>query len=260
MLPGVFKATKKDGTEYFRSSFTYNNKHISLGSFSTEWEAHTAYAEANNIMTSHCTIENYSSVFSISFEKYVLLVNFRDNGMYCKTPIYLKKKHFYYYFAPKDYLIFDIDDLFYYSSHKITRRKGHLFVADYGMQVNILSRYGIKNYAVAGKDYLFINGNPSDFRYENITVINKYTGVSLQTKDFIEQFKSKIHIHGDFTIGVYASEIEAAIAYNKAIDILKKKGITKNFSPNYIEGLSPRKYAEIYSETKVAKKIREFSV
>ena len=260
MLPGVFKATKKDGTEYFRSSFTYNNKHISLGSFPTEWEAHTAYAEALNIMNSHCTIENYSSVFSIPFEKYVLLVNFRDNGMYFKTPIYLKKKYFYYYFAPKDYLIFDTDDLFYYSSHKITRRKGHLFVADYGMQVNILSRYGIKNYAVAGKDYLFINGNSCDFRYENITIINQYNGVAVQFKDGQEIFKAKIHIHGDYIIGTYASEIEAAIAYNKAIDMLKKKGITKNFSPNYIEGLSPRKYAEIYSETKIAKKICEFSV
>ena len=91
MLPGVFKATKKDGTVYYRSSFTYQNKHISLGSFPTEWTAHTAYAEASNIMSSSCSIQDYSDVFTISFEKYVILVNFRDNEMYFKTPIYLKQ-------------------------------------------------------------------------------------------------------------------------------------------------------------------------
>lgn len=260
MLPGVFKATKKDGTVYYRSSFTYQNKHISLGSFPTEWAAHTAYAEASNIMSSSCAVKDYSDVFTISFEKYVILVNFRDNGMYFKTPIYLKQKYFYYYFSKKDYLIFDTDDLFYYSSHKIMRRKGHLFVADYGMQVNILSRYGIKNYAVPGKDYIFINGDTSDYRYGNITIINKYQGVSLEAKDGTEKFKAKIHIHGDFLVGIYPSETEAAIAYNKAVDILKKKGLKKEFTTNYIEGLSPRKYVEIYSELKIAKKIREFEI
>lgn len=40
------------------------------------------------------------------------------------------------------------------------RRGGHLFVADYGMQVNILNRYGIKNYAVKDKDYIFVMVTP----------------------------------------------------------------------------------------------------
>ena len=30
------KATKKDGSEYYRGNITYNSKHISLGSFETE--------------------------------------------------------------------------------------------------------------------------------------------------------------------------------------------------------------------------------
>ena len=34
-----------------------------------------------------------------------------------------------------------------------------------------------------------------------------------------------------------------AIAYNKAIDILKKKGVNKSYTPNYIDGLSPSTYA-----------------
>ena len=89
------------------------------------------------------------------FWKWVILINFRDNGIYFGTPIYARTKFFYYYLSPTYVLKFDIDDLFYYSSRKIMKRNGHLFVADYGMQVNILNRYGIRNFAVPGKDYIF---------------------------------------------------------------------------------------------------------
>ncbi len=39
MKKGVYAATKKDGTQYYRSSITFKSKHISLGSFPTETEA-----------------------------------------------------------------------------------------------------------------------------------------------------------------------------------------------------------------------------
>ena len=39
MPAGVYTAYKKDGTVYYRSSITHKNKHISLGSFSSENEA-----------------------------------------------------------------------------------------------------------------------------------------------------------------------------------------------------------------------------
>lgn len=45
MLSGAFSAKTKDGTIYYRSSLTYKRKHISLGSFPTEEEAHLAYKE-----------------------------------------------------------------------------------------------------------------------------------------------------------------------------------------------------------------------
>ena len=51
MLPGVFQAQKKDGTIYFRSSFTFKNKHISLGSYPNELQASRAYREACLIMS-----------------------------------------------------------------------------------------------------------------------------------------------------------------------------------------------------------------
>ena len=37
---GVYEAISKNGTIYYRASLTYRNKHISLGSFETEQEAH----------------------------------------------------------------------------------------------------------------------------------------------------------------------------------------------------------------------------
>ena len=43
MKKGVFAAVKKDGSVYYRASITFRCKHISLGSFTSEAEAHGAY-------------------------------------------------------------------------------------------------------------------------------------------------------------------------------------------------------------------------
>ena len=170
-LPGSFQATKKDGSIYYRSSITYKNKHISLGSFSTDNEAHFAYVKASQLISDlQITLDDYTKDSPLPFEKWVVLINFRDNGIYFSTPIYVRPKFFYYYLNHKTRFVFDIDDLFFYSSHKISHRGGHYFVADYGMQLNIHSRYGIKNYAVLDKDYRFINGDIYDYRYENIEI------------------------------------------------------------------------------------------
>ena len=58
MKPGVFIAKKKDGTIYYRSSITYKNKHISLGSFDTEDQAHQTYNEASMILYSSLTLDD----------------------------------------------------------------------------------------------------------------------------------------------------------------------------------------------------------
>lgn len=252
-LPGVYMATKKNGTPYYRCSLTYHKKHISLGSFNEALEAHSAYLEGLSILENkHITLEDYSSTHLLSFEKWVCLINFRDNGLYFHTPIYLFKKFFYYYFSLEDYLIFDTDDLFYYSSHKIMRRKGHLFVADYGMQVNIMNRYGIKNYARLDIDYLHINGDTSDYRYENIEILNSYYGVTAVIKKGKRLFKSAINVNGTIVIGYYETALFAAIAYNKAIDILKKRGSSKMYTENYIDELPPKDYAKIYTQLAIS--------
>ncbi len=260
-MKGVFTAQKKDGTVYYRASITYRKKHISLGSFDTMAAANAAYTEADRLLNrDRLTISQYRDTSPLPFEKWVILINFRDNGIYFGTPIYARPKFFYYYLSPVDVLKFDIDDLFYYAKRKIMKRSGHLFVADYGMQVNILNRYGIRSFAVAGKDYLFLNDDDTDFRHENLAIINRYQGVSEVFYKGKKRYRARINVPGYYVIGHYHSEIYAAIAYNKAIDVLKKRGVQKNYTPNYIDGLSPSLYADIYSHLKISDKIMNYGM
>lgn len=268
-LPGVYPAKRKDSTEYFRSSITYRNKHISLGSFNDEESAHRAYTEASALLESdEYTLDSYSSSNNVlSFEKWVILCNFRDNGVYIGNPIYLRPRLVYYYFAPHDFFLFSIEDLFYYSAHKIQRRGGHYFVADYGSQVSLFSRYGIKSHAVEGRDYIFLNGNSQDWQYGNIKVLNSYHGVIADVPSVSQTgavsahqtYSARIHVNGYLKIGTYDSAIEAAIAYNKAADILKNAGISKQYATNYIDGLSAKAYADIYSQVSVSQNIISMS-
>ena len=118
--------------------------------------------------------------------------------MYIKTPIYLRPNYLSYYFSKNEEYKFDIDDLFFYSQHKILRRGGRLFVNEYGMQTSIFSRYGIPSHGVPGRDFTFAN--------------------------------------------------------NKAVDLAKRHGIAKNFPENYVEELSAKEYAELYTKIKISKK------
>ena len=259
-LTGVSVTKKKDHSVYYRASITFRKKHISLGSFGDAQTAHRAYEDAR-MAAEHAdlSIGDYPTCSPLAFGKWVSLVNFRDNGIYFPTPIYLKKKFFLYYMEPAQALKFDIDDLFYYSTKKIMRRGGHLFVNDYGMQFSILNRYGVKNYAVPGKDYRFINGDSTDFRYENIEILNRFHGITRIPRSTGGSqgfcYKVRIHVRSNYVVGTYDTEEEAAIAYNKAADVLKKNGINRNFPLNYIEGLSPAAYADIYSRLKLSPKI-----
>lgn len=266
VLQGVYVQTKKDGTVYYRASLTYLSKHISLGSFDSEQAAFAAYELGKRILSDRESfeatgiedIENYVQHGSaVSFDKWVLLVNLRDNGIYCRNPIYLQNKYFLYYLDPDTPLKFDTDDLFYYMNHKIMRRGGHLFVADYGMQVNIASRYGIKNFGVSGRDYLFVNGDRHDFRYGNIEIINRYHGVTKDEYRGQTRYTSRIHVNGDTIIGRYTTEQEAAVAYNKAVALLHSKGIKKDFPINYTEELNEVEYAKIYNRIHISKGLRK---
>lgn len=258
---GIFAATKKDNSIYYRVSITYRGKHISLGSFDTEQQAADCYEFARNLLHGNrYTCGDYHKDFPLSFEKWIVLLNFRDNRIYFKTPIYLRPTHFQYYLTPERILIFDKDDLFYYASHKIMVRGNHLFVSDYGLQVNIMNRYDIMSYAVPGRDYDFANGNENDFRYSNIIIHNRYRGVRMKETGTSKKYEAYIHINGTVKIGIYDSKEQAAIAYNKAIDLLAKQKFPRRFTPNYIEELSPKDYAAIYSELKINPRIIHLTV
>lgn len=261
MATGVYEAYTKDHTRYYRASIHYRSKHISLGSFPTFEAANAVYVQARALLddTAAALPDAFLQYDQIPFEKTVILLNFRDSGMYLGTPIYLQSQHFFiYYLSPDTELKFDNDDLFYYSSHKILQRGGHLYTNDYGMQVSLLSRYGIKNYAVAGTDFEFVNGDHHDFRYANIRNINPYYGVSRQDQGGRISYLTRIHINGNYQIGIFASERDAAIAYNKAVDLAKAAGINRNYPMNYIAGLSASDYADIYTHIKVSKGYRQY--
>lgn len=255
-LPGVYETTLKNGTVSYRASITCQKKHISLGSFSEEKVAHEAYILACSLLSDHTrNLLDYRHNSPLSFEKWVALINLRDNGIYFATPIYLMKSYFLYYLEPELELKFDLDDLFYYASHKIMRRGSHLFVADYGMQVTLSSRYGIKNYAVPGKDVEFINGDPYDYRYENIRILNNYHGVSVVQKKNTIKYKARLHIRSYYLIGYYDSAVEAAVAYNKAVDVLKEKYPAKQYEQNYITECSASEYTALYRRVQISSKI-----
>lgn len=253
---GVFMAKKKDGTLYYRSSITYRQKHISLGSYDTAKKAGDAYEEARTLLDDP-DIRFLSSghPHTLSFEKYVILMNFRDNGYYFRNPIYAYAKYFLYYLSPSEVLKFDTDDLFYYASHKIMKRGGHLFLSDYGMQVSLLSRYGIRPYAVADRDYRFINGDPLDYRYENIEILSRYHGVRVILRPGSIRYKTILHIKSSYVVGTYDTQEEAAVAYNKAADILKKNGFRRQFLQNYVETLSTEAYASLYKKIHISNTI-----
>ncbi len=266
MPAGVYTAQKKDGTVYYRSSVTYKNKHISLGSFDCADDANKAYLEACDILSSplkyrvnselHTT--SYSPELKIPFEKFIILINFRDSGIYIKTPIYLCQSCFLYFINEKTALIFNTDDLFYYSNHKIMARGGYYFVNDFGMQTSILSRYGIRAHSVKGRDYIFRNGDTCDYRYENILVVNRYRGVEKTENKGKIQYRASIHIRGIYRLGLYDSEIQAAIAYNKAVDMLSEFSSVK-YEKNFIEDISSIQYASIYNKIKLSGNFRKYA-
>lgn len=258
-LAGVYTDTKKDGTPNYRAGITYHGKHISLGSYETMQMASKAYEYAKKLLENEkITVNKYRETCPLNFEKFVVLINLRDNNMYLSTPIILSKKFFYYYLSQNDVCKFDLDDLFYFSSHKIMRRGNHLFVADYGMQVSVNERFGIRGFAVEGRDYKFLNGDILDYRRENIEIINSYFGVRRETRKGKTAYKAVIHIKSDFVVGHYLTETTAAIAYNKAADTLRKNGVNKKFPQNYIEGISQKDYADLYTSIVISEKITDY--
>lgn len=253
---GVYITKKKDGTNSYRVSLTYRRKHISLGSYEDYATANAVYLDGRKILDSGTYMpEDYSSTMKIPHEKYIILANFRNNGIYFPTPIYLRKQYFEYYLTQQTILKFDRDDLFFYASHKIGQKGGYLFVSNYGSQYKILSRYGIKPFAVYERDYVMVNGDKYDYRYSNIRILNQYMGVMEKEENGTLYYETVIHINGNYIVGRYPTEIEAAVAYNKAVDTLHMSGFTKAYIKNYIVTLDTAQYLRLYETISISKKL-----
>ena len=100
-MEGVYESKLKNGETYYRSSLTFRRKHISLGSYHDPLLAHLAYRTASGIIApgSDITIDAYKSTSVLPFEKWVILINFRDNNIYLGNPIYVFPKYFLYYLS-----------------------------------------------------------------------------------------------------------------------------------------------------------------
>ena len=73
------------------------------------------------------------------------------------------------------------------------------------------------------------------------------------------KYECVIHVRGNYIVGRYSDEITAAIAYNKAVDILAAKGFKRNYSKNYIQSLSSEEYLEKYDKIEISRRIMDFT-
>jgi ATP-dependent Clp protease adapter protein ClpS len=272
-MHGAYLWKDKSGKIWYRSKISHKGVSVSLGSFKSKSEAGAAFEEAARLYDSDISIdrvllsdgqrkahrdENGFRDCFLSGSKVVSIINHRDHNIYIKTPIYIRSTYFSYYLGDGTELKFDMDELFFYSSHRILKRGGSLYINDFGMQVRLLDRYGIHSFSVAGRDYEFQDGDPCNLRSANILVINPYFGVQKKKAGSIYYYECSIHLNGDYLIGRFKDEVTAATAYNKAVDYARDHGMKKQFTENYIEGLSPRRYADIYTSVELPQNFISF--
>ena len=239
----------------YKLYFVYNKEKIYLGSYASYEKAQEILAEAEALMQDpHHLIPDFSK-YKMDYKKVISLCNFRDNKKYIKNPIYIYTNYFHYYLSKDCILTFDLKELFYFSTYKIHKRGNYLYTQDNVSQKSILSRFGILNHSVVGKDYFFKNNDPYDFRKENLEIIKSYKGVTKKEKADGDIYIASIYIDSNLIIGYYASEIEAAIAYNKAIDLISDHTPQKLFTPNLIPYLTSDEYQSIYSSITVSPRL-----
>ncbi len=240
----------------FKVYFLYHTHKIYLGSFPSLEAAEDILKEAEQTMMLPSGPPDFSGT-TLNYKKLVCLCNLRDNHTYIKNPIYLFPTYFSYYLSKDIILLFDLKDLFFFSTYKIYKRGNYLYTQDHISQQNILSRFHIQNHSVLGKDYYFKNNNCYDFRRENLIIINPYKGVSKKEKGSSTLYITSIYTTKNVILGHYHSEVEAAIAYNKAIDLLKAHGIEKDYVPNSIPFLTKNEYEEIYNRLSISPTLLE---
>ncbi|PHV71238.1 hypothetical protein CS063_05980 [Sporanaerobium hydrogeniformans] len=241
----------QNGQTVYRLYFVHHAKKLYLGYYKTESDAQAALKEAQTIMQGNFSLLDYTPYY-IPFKKYISLCNFRDNKVYIKNPIYIYPRYFCYFLSPSLKLTFDMKELMYFSSYKIFKRGNYIYTQDAITQQSILSRFGIPPHSVMGVDYRFKNEDCYDFRAENLEIFNSYKGVSKEEAHGQIFYSARIFVKHNLIIGHYQTELEAAIAYNKAIDLLKSKGFTRDYIKNEIAYLTLPEYKEIYDRLSIS--------
>lgn len=237
----------------YRVYYLHQSKKIYIGLYNDLEKATHAYDLASRLLNNPIPLEACDDQI-IDFKKCVSLINFRENGIYFNNPIYVYPTYFDYYFSVDCKYTFDLKDLFFLTHNKLCQRGNYLYVTLHSRQENLLRRFGILNHASEGKDYIFKNGNPSDFRRENLHLLNHYIGVSFGKKHGKPTYTSKILFNNYITIGHYDSELEAAIAYNKAVDLLASKCTDSKFIKNDIPYLTRSEYQSLYERIVLSKR------
>ena len=83
-------------------------------------------------------------------------------------------------------------------------------------------------------------------------------GVTQKHQDNQVFYECVIHIRGNVLVGRYPDKVSAAIAYNKAVDILSTQGIQKKYIKNYINSYSAEEYHNAYQKIKISKKLTDY--
>jgi hypothetical protein len=255
-MPYIYPITKNNQITY-RVYYPYYKKKIYLGLYKDLASATHAYDYVDQIMHSQknlATCVQTSKAF-ISFHKLIILLNYRDTKLYFNKPIYLDGYFFSYYLDENTKLIFDKEDLFFFSTHTLGKRGGYLYVENGISQTSLLSRFGIPNYSKVGKDYFFKNENPLDFRRENLIVNNTFIGVSKEIKYKKEVYVARITLKNTLIIGYYETATQAAIAYNKAAMLLMDKNPKKQYTLNTLDYLTASEYSQIYESVAVSPRL-----
>lgn len=166
----------QNNTTRYKVYFLCQSKKIYLGLYTTLADAEATLLEAKRLIQESLDIA-YANYKFIDYKKYISLCNFRDRKVYIKNPIYIYDNYFNYYLSSDIILTFDIKDLLFFSTTKISKRGNYIYAQDTITQQSILSRFGIPPHSVYGIGYKHKNGDRYDFRRHNLEIISSYKGV-----------------------------------------------------------------------------------
>ncbi|MGL4738283.1 MAG: hypothetical protein ACRCW2_12610 [Cellulosilyticaceae bacterium] len=253
-MPYIYPITKHNRTQY-TVYYLYKSKKIYIGIFVSELQAQKAYDYCHHILDHTLTLEDFIPGI-IDFKKWISLINLRDHGVWINQPIYLYETFFKYFLEEKIVLTFDLKDLFFFSTSKISKRGNYLFTTNRHSQSSILTRFGLPPKSTYGKDYEFANGDRYDFRRTNLIIHTHYQGVSCKRSTNKCLYTTRIYHHKPIVVGHYESEVTAAIAYNKAIDTLMTMGVSREYTPNTIPYLTHSEYQAIYEGIRLTPRLK----